>query len=87
MYAALASHLLNWWLRHQLQPAGQPLVGLRQLIGRIISLPARLLRTTKGQLLLLLPPTHPDARCLARAAPGWQLPLPFPQLSPCDAHL
>ena len=86
LYAALASNLLNWWLRRQLQPTGQPLVGLRQLIGRIISLPARLLRTAEGQLLLLLPPTHPYAHWLARAAPGWQLPLPFAELASCDAH-
>ncbi len=87
LYAALASNLLNWWLRRQLQPTGQPLVGLRQLIGRIISLPARLLRTAEGQLLLLLPPAHPYAHWLARAAPGWQLPLPLAELAPCDAHL
>ena len=67
MYAALASNLLNWWLRRQLHPTGQPPVGLRQLIGRVISLPARLLRTTEGQLILLLPPSHPYA-------PGWPAP-------------
>jgi len=86
LYAALAANLLNWWLRRQLHPIGQPPVGLRQLIGRVIRLPARLLRTTEGQLLLLLPPTHPYARWLARAAPGWQLTLPFAELAPCDAH-
>jgi hypothetical protein len=67
VYAALASNLLNWWLRRQLHPTGQPPVGLRQLIGRVISLPARLLRTTEGQLILLLPPSHPYA-------PGWPAP-------------
>ena len=61
-------------------------MGLRQLIGRVIRLPARLLRTTEGQLLLLLPSTHPYARWVARAAPGWQLTLPFAELAPCDAH-
>jgi hypothetical protein len=86
LYAALASNLLNWWLRRQLRPLGQPLLGLRQLIGRVIALPARLVRTVDGQLLVLLPPSHPYAPWLARAAPGWQLPLPFPHLSPCDAH-
>jgi hypothetical protein len=87
VYAALAANLLNWWLRRDLRAPGQPLVGLRQLIGRVIALPARLVRTVEGHLLLLLPPTHPYAPWLARAAPGWQLPLPFPQFSPCDAHL
>jgi hypothetical protein len=86
VYAALASNLRNWWLRRQLRPLGQPRIGVRQLIGRVISLPARLLRTAEGQLLLLLPPAHPYAAWLTRAAPGWQLPLPFPQLSACDAH-
>ena len=87
VYAALASNLLNWWLRRQLRPLQQPPIGLRQLIGRVIALPARLVRTVEGQLLLLLPPRHPYAPWLARAAPGWQLPLPLPHLSPCDAHL
>ena len=59
VYAALASNLLNWWLRRQLRPLGQPLIGLRQLIGRVIALPAQLVRTVEGQLVLLLPPTPP----------------------------
>jgi hypothetical protein len=87
VYAALASNLLNWWLRRALRAPGQPLIGLRQLIGRVIALPARLVRTVEGQLLLLLPPSHPYAPWLARAAPGWQLPLPLAGLASCDAHL
>ena len=85
LFAALASNLLNWWQRREVLPAtGRALLGLRQLIGRVITLPARLLRTAEGQLTLLLPPTHPYAGYLARAAPGWQLPLP--ELLPSDAH-
>jgi hypothetical protein len=86
VYATLACNLLNWWLRRELRAPGQPLLGLRQLIGRVIALPARVLRTSERHLLLLLPRTHPYAPWLARAAPGWQLPLPFPHFSPCDAH-
>lgn len=85
LHVALASNLLNWWQRRALLPAcGRPLLGLRQLIGRVIALPARLLRTSEGSLTLLLPPTHPYAGYLADAAPGWQLALPLP--CPCDAH-
>jgi hypothetical protein len=85
LHAALASDLLNWWQRRELLPAsGRPLLGLRQLIGRVIGLPARLLRSADGQLTLLLPPAHPCSAYLARAAPGWQLALPLP--APCDAH-
>jgi hypothetical protein len=87
LHAALASNLLNWWARRALLPgSGLPLLGLRQLIGRVISLPARILRTTDGRLALLLPPAHPYARRLAPAGPAWQLPLPFTLVNPCDAH-
>jgi Transposase DDE domain len=87
LHAALASNPLNWWERHQLLPAtGLPHLGLRQRIGRVMTAPARLLRTAEGHLALLLPPTHAYARRLARAAPGWQLTLPFTQPSPSDAQ-
>ncbi len=87
LYAMLASNLLNWWERRELLPdSGLPQLGLRQLIGRVITLPARILRTAEGRLALLVPPTHPYARRLVPAAPGWQLPLPFTHLNPCDAH-
>jgi hypothetical protein len=87
LHAALAATLLNWWLRRALLPAsGRPLLGLRQLVGRVIALPARVLRSAEGHLTLLLPPTHPYAPYLTRAAPGWQLALPFNQLLPSDAQ-
>jgi hypothetical protein len=87
LHAALVSNLLNWWERRQLRPAsGLPHLGLRQLVGRVVSLPARILQTAGGRLALLLPPAHPYARRLAPASPGWQLPLPFPDLDPCDPH-
>jgi hypothetical protein len=87
LHAALASNLLNWWERRQLLPdSGLPHLGLRQLIGRVISLPARALRTAEGHLTLLLPPAHPYARRLVPASPGWQLPLPFGEFALCDAH-
>jgi hypothetical protein len=87
LYVALASNLLNWWLRRRLQPSQAdhlpPTLGLRQLIGRVITLPARVVQAADGALLLLVPPGHPYAAWLARAAPAYQLPLPLP----CDAHL
>ena len=87
LHAALASNLLNWWERRELLPGtGLPRLGLRQLVGRVIGLPARILQTADGQLALLLPPTHPYARRLVPAAPGWQLPLPFGEFALCDAH-
>lgn len=87
LHAALVSNLLNWWERRELLPgSGLPHLGLRQLIGRVITLPARVLRTAEGQLNLLLPPTHPYARRLVPTGPAWQLPLPFHCLDPCDAH-
>jgi DDE family transposase len=87
LHAALVSNLLNWWERRALLPdSGLPRLGLRQLIGRVVSLPARIVQTAEGCLALLLPPTHPYARRLAPAGPGWQLPLPFTDLNPCDAH-
>lgn len=87
LHAALASNLLNWWGRRTLLPdSGLPPLGLRQLIGRVITLPARILQTAGGGLALLLPPSHPYARRLVSAGPGWQLPLPFTDLNPCDAH-
>jgi hypothetical protein len=59
---------------------------LRQLIGRGITLPARILRTAEGHLALLLPPAHSYARRLVPTTPGSQLPLPFDHLVLCDAH-
>jgi len=65
LHAALAANLLNWWLRRALLPAsGRPLLGLRQLVGRVIGLPARLLRGG---------PPHPLA---AAGAPLRRLPGP-----------
>ena len=87
LHAALVSNLLNWWERRELLPdSGLPQLGLRQLIGRVITLPARILRTAEGRLALVLPPTHPYARRLAPASCHWQLPLPFTEPGPCDAH-
>jgi hypothetical protein len=87
LHAALASNLLNWWERRVLLPgSGLPHLGLRQLIARVIALPARILRAVDGHLTLLLPPTHPYARHLAPPGPTWQLPLPFLDLVSCDAH-
>lgn len=87
LHAALASNLLNWWERRVLLPtSGLPHLGLRQLIDRVISLPARIVQATDGQLTLLLPPAHPYARHLAPPGPTWQFPLPFLDLLPCDAH-
>jgi hypothetical protein len=81
LLAALTSNLLNWWTRRQLLPgSGLPHLGQRQLVARVVALPARVLRTAEG--LLLLPPDHPYARRLAPDAPGWQLA--FAALS--DAH-
>ena len=83
----MASNLLNWWERRVLLPdSGLPHLGLRQLIARVITLPARILQAVDGRLTLLLPPTHPYARHLAPPGPTWQLPLPFLDLVPCDAH-
>src|SRR6266542_2429091 len=83
LHAALASNLLNWWARRELLPgSGLPHLGLRQLIGRVITLPARVLRTADGHLALLLPPTHPYARRLVPTGPAWQLPLPFTEHQP-----
>ena len=87
LHAALVSNLLNWWERRELLPgSGLPHLGLRQLIGRIITLPARVLRTAEGQLTLLRPSAHPYARRLVPIGPAWQLPLPFLEPYPCDAH-
>ena len=87
LHTALASNLLNWWARRTLLPdSGLPLLGLRQLIGRVITLPARILRTADGHLAVLLPPSHPYARRLAPAGPGWQLALSFAYHDLCDAH-
>ena len=55
-------------------------------LDRVISLPARILRTADGHLTLLLPPAHPYARRLAPPGHSWQLPLPFLDLATCDAH-
>ena len=87
LHAALVSNLLNWWERRELLPASAlPLLGLRQLIGRVITMPARLVQTAPGRLVVLLPPTHAYARRLVSPAPAWQLPLPFDHLVLCDAH-
>ena len=87
LHAALASNLLNWWERRVLLPdSGLPHLGLRQLIARVIALPARILRAADGHLTLLLPPAHPYARHLAPPGPTWQLPLPFLDCVACDAH-
>lgn len=89
LYAALASNLLNWWERRQLLPdTGLPHLGLRQLIGRVITLPARVLRRSDQRLVILLPPTHPYARRLVPTTNGWQLALPFAhrERPRCDAH-
>ena len=78
LLAALTSNLLNWWERRELLPhSGLPHLGLRQLLGRVVALPARVLRADDGRLVLLLPPRHPYARRLARAGPAWQIPLPL----------
>jgi hypothetical protein len=80
LLAALTSNLLNWWTRRQLLPgSGLPHLGLRQLVARVVTVPARVLRAPDGRLLLLLPPGHPYARRLVRAGPGWQPPLPLPE--------
>src|SRR3954451_14919996 len=87
LHAALGSHLLNWWEQRDLLPdSGLPHLGLRQLIGRVITMPARLIQPAAGRLVVVLPPTHAYARRLVPAAPGWQLPLPFDHLVLCDAH-
>jgi hypothetical protein len=87
LHAALAANLLNWWGRRELAPDdGRAPLGLRQLIGRVIGMPARVLATAEGHLTLLLPPRHPSARHLARASPAWQLALPLAPLVPCAAH-
>jgi hypothetical protein len=78
LWAALTSNLLNWWARRALLPvSGLPHLGLRQLVARVVAVPARVLRAPDGRLLLLLPPTHPYARRLVRDGPGWQPPLPL----------
>jgi hypothetical protein len=79
LHAMLASNLLNWWERRQVLPGSTPPpLGLRQLIGRVIALPARVLRAAEGDLLLLLPPTHPYAQRLVPPVAGWQLSLSLP---------
>ncbi len=78
LHAALASNLLNWWERRDLVPQSTlPQLGLRQLIGRVITMPAQVRRTPHGQLVLLLPLAHPYARWLIPPPLGWQLPLPL----------
>ena len=87
LHAALASNLLNWWARRELlAEAGRGPLGLRQLIGRVVGMPGRVLCTVEGELAVLLPPRHPYARRLARDALASQLALPLALLSPCDAH-
>ena len=87
LHVALGSNLLNWCERRDLLPDSDlPHLGLRQLIGRVITMPARLVQTAAGQLVVVLPSTHAYARRLVPTAPGWQLPLPFDHLVLCDAH-
>jgi len=87
LHAMLASNLLNWWARREVLPASDlPRLGLRQVIGRVIALPARVLQAADGGLTLVLPPAHPYARGLAPPPLGWQLPLPLVDFDPCDAH-
>jgi hypothetical protein len=87
LHAALASNLLNWWERRELLPeSGLPLLGLRQVIGRVITLPARVVCTAAGHLILLLPAHHRYARRLVPPTPSWQPPLPLFHLLLCDAH-
>jgi hypothetical protein len=82
LLAALTSNLLNWWTRRALLPgAGLPHLGLRQLVARVVAVPARVLRAPDGRLLLLLPPTHPYARRLVRDGPGWQPPIPLAEVA------
>jgi hypothetical protein len=90
LQAALASNLLNWWARRELHPRGAPpRLGLRQLIGRVSTLPARVTRSADGHLVVLLSPAHPYARHLVPASACRQLPLPLglSQFCPWDAHL
>lgn len=91
LYAALTSNLLNWWERRALLPeSGLPHLGLRQLIGRVMSVPARVLRRGDHGLLLLVSAAHPYARRLVPDRRAWQLPLPllplYRELALCDAH-
>ncbi len=89
LYAALTSNLLNWWERRALLPAaGMPHLGLRQLIDRVLSVPARVLRSADQRLVLLLAATHPYARRLVPDGRGWQLAFPFHAADPTpwDAH-
>ena len=77
LYAALTSNLLNWWERRQVLLATDlPHLGLRQLIGRVIALPARVLQRADRRLVLLVSPAQPYARRLVPSTAGWQLPLP-----------
>jgi hypothetical protein len=86
-HAALAAHRLTWWGRQQVPPAdGQPPLGVRQLIGRLIAIPARVVRTRERYLALRLPPRHPFARRLGCDAPASQLALPVAHLTPGDPH-
>ena len=58
--AALASNLLNWWTRRELLPgSGLPHLGLAPTVGRVLAMPARVVRAPDGRLLLLLPPPAP----------------------------
>jgi Transposase DDE domain group 1 len=89
LYAALTSNRLNWWERRALLPeTGLPHRGLRQLIGRVMTLPARVLRHGARGLVVLVSAAHPYARRLVPACRAWQLPLPLthPALILCDAH-
>ena len=78
LLAALASNLLTWWARRVVWAGcARPPLGLRQLIARVITVPARVLQTWHGQFLFLLPPAHPYAHRLLPPNPGRQLPLPW----------
>jgi hypothetical protein len=71
LYAALASNLLNWWERRAVLPdSGLPHLGLRQLIGRVIAVPARILGIGDQRLVLVLSPAHPYTRRLVRRLEG-----------------
>jgi hypothetical protein len=87
LHAALASNLLNWWERRELLPdRALPHLGLRPVISRIVTLPARVVATPAGQLLVLVPGPHPYGRRLVPPTAAWQLPLPEFHLLLCDAH-
>jgi hypothetical protein len=65
LHAMLASNLLNRWVWQETLPGrGLPPLRPRQVVGRVIAVPARVLRAVDGGLLLV-PPARPYARALA----------------------